>query len=101
MFTFDLRLGWKIKPDHRWERLTIEPQVSVYNLFNRQNFDSPSQPLSGILNGTAGRFYGPTRGERRNPVWGGGGGFVPGGPGSPEVGVKVVFLDTRRHSPGR
>ena len=49
MFTFDLKLGWKIRPLRARERLTIEPQVSIYNLFNRQNFDSPSQPLSGIL----------------------------------------------------
>ena len=91
MFTFDLKLGWKIKPLHAWERLTIEPQVSIYNLFNRQNFDSPSQPLSGILNGTAGTLNGTTRGNRSNLVGLGSGVFALGAPRSLEFGFKVVF----------
>src|SRR6266852_5227623 len=91
MFTFDLKLGWKIKPVHRWDRLTIEPQVSIYNLFNRQNFDSPSQPLSGLLNGTAGTLNGPTRGNRSNLVGLGSGVFALGAPRSLEFGFRVVF----------
>jgi len=91
MFTFDLKLGWKIKPAHRWERLTVEPQVSIYNLFNRQNFDSPSQPLSGILNGTPGTLNGTTRGDRSNLVGLGSGVFALGAPRSMEFGFKVVF----------
>jgi len=91
MFTFDLKLGWKIKPVHRWDRLTIEPQVSIYNLFNRQNFDSPSQPLSGILNGTAGTLNGTTRGNRSNLVGLGSGVFALGAPRSLEFGFRVVF----------
>src|SRR5712692_9445932 len=91
MFTFDLKLGWKIKPFHAWERLTIEPQVSIYNLFNRQNFDSPSQPLSGILNGTAGTLNGTTRGNRSNLVGLGSGVFALGAPRSLEFGFKAVF----------
>ena len=89
MFTFDLKLGWKIKP--KWERLTIEPQVSIYNLFNKQNFDSPSQPLSGILNGTAGTLNGTTRGDRSNLVGLGSGVFALGAPRSLEFGIKIVF----------
>jgi hypothetical protein len=89
MFTFDLKLGWKIKL--KWERLTIEPQVSIYNLFNKQNFDSPSQPLSGILNGTAGTLNGTTRGDRSNLVGLGSGVFALGAPRSIEFGFKVVF----------
>ena len=91
MFTFDLKLGWKIKPIHSWDRLTFEPQVSIYNLFNRQNFDSPSQPLSGILNGTAGTLNGTTRGNRSNLVGLGSGVFALGAPRSLEFGFKVVF----------
>ena len=89
MFTFDLKLGWKIKP--KWERLTIEPQISIYNLFNRQNFDSPSQPLSGILNGTPGTLNGTTRGDRSNLVGLGSGVFALGAPRSLEFGLKAVF----------
>jgi hypothetical protein len=88
MFTFDLKLGWKINPK---ERLTIEPQVSIYNLFNKQNFDSPSQPLSGILNGTAGTLDGTTRGNRSNLVGLGSGVFALGAPRSLEFGFKIVF----------
>ncbi len=91
MFTFDLKLGWKLKPVHTSDRLTIEPQVSIYNLFNRQNFDSPSQPLSGILNGTAGTLNGTTRGNRTNLVGLGSGVFALGAPRSLEFGFKVVF----------
>jgi len=91
MFTFDLKLGWKIRPLRARERLTIEPQVSIYNLFNRQNFDSPSQPLSGILNGTAGTLNGTTRGNRSNLVGLGSGVFALGAPRSLEFGFKVVF----------
>jgi len=89
MFTLDLKLGWKIKP--RGERLTIEPQVSIYNLFNKQNFDSPSQPLSGILNGTPGTLNGTTHGDRSNLVGLGSGVFALGAPRSMEFGFKVVF----------
>jgi len=91
MFAFDLKLGWKIKPAHKWERLTVEPQVSIYNLFNKQNFDSPSQPLSGILNGAPGTLNGTTRGDRSNLVGLGSGVFALGAPRSMEFGFKVVF----------
>jgi len=91
MFAFDLKLGWKIKPAHKWERLTVEPQVSIYNLFNKQNFDSPSQPLSGILNGVPGTLNGTTRGDRSNLVGLGSGVFALGAPRSMEFGFKIVF----------
>jgi hypothetical protein len=86
-----LKLGWKIKPVHGWERLLVEPQVSIYNLFNRQNFDSPSQPLSGILNGVPGTLNGTTRGDRSNLVGLGSGVFALGAPRSLEFGIKATF----------
>jgi hypothetical protein len=91
MFAFDLKLGWKIKPQHGLERLVIEPQVSIYNLFNRQNFDSPSQPLSGILNGVPGTLNGTTRADRSNLVGLGSGVFALGAPRSLEFGIKATF----------
>jgi hypothetical protein len=90
-FTFDLRLSWKIKPVRRWEHVNFEPQVNIYNLFNRQNFDSPSQPLSGILNGSPGFVNGTTRGDRSNLIGLGSGVFALGAPRSLEFGFKVVF----------
>ena len=71
--------------------LVIEPQVSIYNLFNRQNFDSPSQPLSGILNGVPGTLNGTTRADRSNLVGLGSGVFALGAPRSLEFGIKATF----------
>jgi hypothetical protein len=90
-FTFDLRLSWKIKPVRRWENVNFEPQINIYNLFNRQNFDSPSQPLSGILNGSPGFVNGTTRGDRSNLIGLGSGVFALGAPRSLEFGFKVIF----------
>jgi hypothetical protein len=105
MFTFaDLKLGWKIKPVHRWDRLTFEPQVSIYNLFNRQNFDSPSQPLSGILNNSAGTLNGTTRANRSNSSWVGVWRICPGRPSFAGVRLKSCLLsdtETWIYSGGR
>jgi len=90
-FTFDLRLSWALKPIKRFEHLTIEPQVGFFNLFNRQNFDSPRQPLSGELNGQVGSANGTTRKDRTNLIGLGSGVFALGAPRSLEFGIKVNF----------
>ncbi|HZP17410.1 MAG TPA: carboxypeptidase-like regulatory domain-containing protein [Terriglobales bacterium] len=49
--TFDLRLGW----EHRFfDRVSFEPNVAVFNLFNFANFDLPGNTQNGILNFGAG-----------------------------------------------
>lgn len=109
-FTFDLRLGWVFhanKMIHALpERVTIEPQIQFYNLFNRQNFDSPSQPLSGVLDGSVGSLNGTTRYNqpgcdpvnapqlctgRTNLTSLGSGVFGLGAPRQMEWGIKVSF----------
>ncbi len=103
-FTFDLRLGWNIHPIRKWERLQFSPQVNIYNLFNRQNYDSPSLPLSGILNGTPGFLNGTTAHDqagcpadttkctgRTNLIGLGSGVFALGAPRSLEFGFRVIF----------
>jgi len=103
-FTFDLRLGWNIRPVKKWERLQFSPQVNIYNLFNRQNYDSPSLPLSGILNGTPGFLNGTTAHDqagcpadptkctgRTNLIGLGSGVFALGAPRSLEFGFRVTF----------
>jgi hypothetical protein len=90
-FTFDLRLGWNIHPVKQWERLVFAPQFNVYNLFNKQNYDSPSLPLSGILNGAVGSINGTTAATRPNLIGLGSGVFALGAPRSLEFGFKVVF----------
>jgi len=90
-FTFDLRLGWNIHPVKKWERLVFAPQVNIYNLFNKQNYDSPSLPTSGILNGSVGSLNGTTATTRPNLIGLGSGVFALGAPRSLEFGFKVVF----------
>lgn len=97
-FTFDVRLGWVIHPNKMIhalsERVTVEPQVQFYNLFNRQNFDSPSQPLSGVLDGSVGSLNGTTRfgaTGRSNLTSLGSGVFGLGAPRQMEWGIKVSF----------
>jgi len=49
--TFDLRFSW----GHKFkERLTVEPSVSLFNLFNFANFDLPQSTLNALLNGQPG-----------------------------------------------
>jgi carboxypeptidase family protein len=103
-FTFDLRLGWNIRVVKKWERLQFSPQVNIYNLFNRQNYDSPSLPLSGILNGAPGFLNGTTAHDqagcpadltkctgRTNLIGLGSGVFALGAPRSLEFGFRVTF----------
>jgi len=103
-FSFDLRLGWNIHPVRKWEQLQFSPQVNIYNLFNHQNFDSPSLPLSGILNGAPGFLNGTTAHDqagcpadptkctgRTNLVGLGSGVFALGAPRSLEFGFRVNF----------
>jgi hypothetical protein len=103
-FSFDLRFGWNIHPVRKWEQLQISPQINIYNLFNHQNYDSPSLPLSGILNGAPGFLNGTTAHDqagcpadttkctgRTNLVGLGSGVFALGAPRSLEFGFRVVF----------
>jgi hypothetical protein len=103
-FSFDLRLGWNIHPVRKWERFQFSPQMNIYNLFNHQNYDSPSLPLSGILNGSPGFLNGTTAHDqagcpadptkctgRTNLVGLGSGVFALGAPRSLEFGFRVIF----------
>jgi hypothetical protein len=94
-FTFDVRLGWVLHPNKLFrslpEGITVEPQIQFFNLFNRQNFDSPSQPLSGILDGSVGSLNGTTRATRTNLTSVGSGVFALGAPRQMEWGIKVSF----------
>jgi hypothetical protein len=103
-FSFDLRLGWNLRPVRKWEQLQISPQINIYNLFNHQNYDSPSLPLSGTLNGAPGFLNGTTAHDqagcpadptkctgRTNLVGLGSGVFALGAPRSLEFGFRVIF----------
>ena len=103
-FTFDVRLGWSIKPIHSWERFRVEPQAAFYNLFNRQNHNGPDALLAGTLDGATNSVNGttkfdqpgcpadPTKCTGRTSLIGlGSGVFAIGAPRSMEFGVKVTF----------
>jgi len=92
-FTFDLRLGWSIKPlRHKFERLTFEPQVAFFNLFNRQNYNGPDNLLHATLDGSTGSINNTTRTTRSGNLIGlGSGVFGLGTPRSLEFGFKVNF----------
>jgi hypothetical protein len=91
-FTFDLRLGWSIKPVRAWERFRVEPQAAFYNLFNRQNYNGPDNLLSGVLDGSAGSVTNTTKSTRSSFKTGlGSGVFAIGAPRSMEFGFKVSF----------
>ncbi len=95
LLTFDLRLGWVLKPGKKWARFgetfAIEPTVAIFNLFNFANFDSPNNLPSGELNGGAGSPNGTTAGLRTNKIGLGTGVFGLGAPRQFEFGVKVTF----------
>ena len=49
--SFDLRLTWQ----HTFmDRVTVEPSIGAFNLFNFANFDLPGYTQSGLLNYGAG-----------------------------------------------
>jgi hypothetical protein len=103
-FTFDTRLGWSIKPIRKWEHVRFEPQVAIYNLFNRQNHNGPDALLAGTLDGATNSINGTTKFDRptcgttgvgcsgRTSLIGlGSGVFALGAPRSIEFGFKVTF----------
>ena len=49
--TMDLRLT---RPFQLGERVTVEPNLAAFNVFNWANFGGPGRQLSGILNGAPG-----------------------------------------------
>jgi len=103
-FTFDVRLGWSIKPIRSWERFRIEPQAAFYNLFNRQNHNGPDSLLAGTLDGATNSINGTTKFDqptcattgvgctgRTSLIGLGSGVFAIGAPRSMEFGFKVTF----------
>lgn len=91
-FTFDVRLGWAIRPIRKWENFRIEPQAAFYNLFNRHNYNAPDAVLAGTLDGGDTSINGATKATRRPLLTGlGSGVFALGAPRSMEFGFKVTF----------
>ena len=98
--TTDLRLS---RPFQVSERVMLEPNISIFNVFNFANFGGPGNQLSGILNGapgsslnnaSAGGFCGVSTAictSRLDRVEAGSGTFSNGAPRQMEFGLRVTF----------
>ena len=88
--TTDLRLAWRhtIK-----ERITVEPSVGIYNLFNFANFNLPPTTMFGVLNGAGtGSINGTTRSdEEAFRVGNGTGVYSLGSQRQIEFGLRLTF----------
>ena len=86
---FDAKISWShgIR-----ERLTMQPSVGFYNLFNFANFDLPGNALNGLLTGAAGQINGTTStGHNINRVGIGTGVYSLGAPRQIEFGLRLTF----------
>ena len=87
--TFDFKMSWvgKFK-----ERLTVEPSVSFFNVFNFANFDLPQSTLNPLLTGAAGSVNGTTYTDQTTQRVGVGTGvYSLGAPRVIEWGLKLTF----------
>lgn len=86
---YDLKVGWAYKFR---ERLTVEPSVGFFNVFNFANFDLPSSSLTGQLTGGAGSINGTKYVDQTAQRVGVGTGvFGLGSPRVIEFGLKLTF----------
>lgn len=87
-YNTDVRLSWTYKVK---ERVTIQPMIEVFNIFNIANFDSPGNRLGAFLDGSAGSINGTTKANRSNRYGLGSGSFAPGIPRAFQLGLRVDF----------
>jgi hypothetical protein len=84
----DVRLSWTYKVK---ERVSIQPMIEVFNLFNVANFDTPGNRLGAFLDGSPGSINGTTPALRNNRYGLGSGSFAPGIPRAFQLGIRVDF----------
>jgi hypothetical protein len=87
--TTDVRLT---RPFRLWDkRVTIEPALEIFNLFNVANYDLPGNKLSGTLTSAVGSINGTTAADRPNRAGFGSGSFALGIPRSWQLALRVSF----------
>ncbi len=86
--TTDVRIARPFKL--KGERITVEPALEWFNLFNVANYDLPDNKLSGSLNAAVGSLNGTTGSNRPNRA-GGTGSFVLGAPRSWQLLLRITF----------
>lgn len=84
----DIRLSWTYKVK---ERVSIQPMIEIFNLFNVANFDTPGNRLGSFLDGSPGSINGTSPGLRNNRYGLGSGSFAPGIPRAFQLGIRVDF----------
>jgi hypothetical protein len=64
IFTFDAHISWELRLNRVLhalpERVVLEPEIALFNVFNYQNHDPFGNELSGVLNGAIGSANGTT-----------------------------------------
>lgn len=105
-FTSDLYVAWELHPNKLFhgisERVVVEPQISLFNVFNFQNFDPGGNILSGVVQSVCsptpdclgtGTVNTTTRANRSNLVTPGSSSGVNwyGVPRQWQFGVKLTF----------
>jgi Carboxypeptidase regulatory-like domain len=87
-----LQVDSRIAYHHQfWDRVTLEPSLDVFNLFNHAQFDPPNDILDGNLRGTIGTINGTLPGQRVNRRTRGSGTFDEGGPRTLQAGLRLTF----------
>jgi hypothetical protein len=98
--TMDLHLS---RPFQVGERVKLEPNVSVFNVFNWANFGGPGYQLSGVMNGapgsslnnaSSGGYCGNSTSfctARLDRVLPGSGTYATGAPRQIDFGVRITF----------
>jgi hypothetical protein len=98
--TMDLRLG---RPFQVGDRVHVEPNVAIFNVFNWANFGGAGNQLSGVLNGAPGSslnnassagYCGNSTAfcsSRLDRVLPGSGTYANGAPRQVEFGVRITF----------
>ena len=97
IFTFDAHLSWELRVNKLFhalpERVTVEPQIALYNVFNFHNYYPAGNQISGVLNGQPNSVNGTTISERSSLVTPGSSSGVNwyAVPRQAEFGVKLNF----------
>jgi hypothetical protein len=97
LFTFDAQVAWELrlaKVLHALpERVVLEPQIALFNVFNFHNYDPFGSVLSGVLTSQPGTANGTTRSNRANLITPGSSSGVNwyAVPRQAEFGVKLTF----------
>ncbi len=85
----DLSLSWKYRIK---EKVTIQPGIGFFNIFNFPNFDLPPNILSPYLNGAPGSIGGTNYIQQANVRVGAGTGvYGLGAPRIAEFSLKITF----------